>query len=69
MKQIPISAAKRIAEEYDYDQVVVIARKVGDAGGEAVTTYGVDKDNCDVAARVGDYLKYEIMNWVRPPQE
>jgi hypothetical protein len=69
MKPIPISAAKHIAEEYDYDQVIVIARKVGDAGGEHVTTYGADKANCDVAARIGDYLKYEIMNWVRPPQE
>jgi hypothetical protein len=69
MKPIPISAAQHIAEEYDYDQVVVIARKVGDNGGEHVTTYGVDKPNCDVAARIGDYLKYEIMNWDRPPQE
>lgn len=69
MKPIPVSAAKHIADEYDYDQVVVIARKVGDSGGEHVTTYGKDKPNCDVAAKIGDYLKYEIMNWVRPPQE
>lgn len=69
MKPIPISAAKLIAEEYDYDQVIVIARKVGEDGGEHVTTYGADKANCDVAARIGNYLKYEIMNWVRPPQE
>ena len=34
MKRIPISAAKLIAEKYDYSQVIVIARKVGDDGGE-----------------------------------
>ena len=44
MKPIPISAAKHIAEKYDYDQVIIIARKVGD-GGEHCTTYGRDKDN------------------------
>ena len=63
MKPIPISAAKAIAEEYDYDQVVVIARKIGQ--GEHVTTYGKDKANCDVAARIGDFLKYKVMGWVK----
>jgi hypothetical protein len=61
MKPIPISAAKVIADKYDYDQVVVIARKVG--GGEHVTTYGRDKENCDVAARIGDWLKFKVMGW------
>lgn len=58
---IPIEAAKKIAEEYDYDQVVIIARKVG--RNEHVTTYGKDKENCDVAARIGDFLKYKVMGW------
>ena len=30
MKRIPISAAAHIAETYGYDQVIIIARKVGD---------------------------------------
>jgi hypothetical protein len=63
MKPIPISAGKRIADEYGYDQVVIVARKVG--GGEHCTTYGVDKANCDVAARIGDFFKYELMKWPR----
>ena len=66
MKPIPISAAKRIAEEFGYDQVVIVARKVGVGGGEHCTTYGVDKANCDVAARIGDFFKYELMKWTRP---
>ena len=65
MKRIPIVAARRIAEEYGYDQVVIVARKVGpqNVGGEHVTTYGVDKANCDVAARIGDFFKHKLMGW------
>ena len=69
MKAIPISAAKKIADEYGYDQVIIIARKVGLGdvipNGEHCTTYGVNKANCAVAAKIGDYLKYEIMKWVK----
>lgn len=61
MADIPIAAAKRIAEEYDYDQVIIIARKVD--RNEHVTTYGKDKANCNVAAKVGDFLKYKVMGW------
>ena len=66
MKPIPISAAKKIAELYGYDQVIIIAREVGDGtkGGEHVTTYGRDKAHCDVAARAGEFLKYKVMGWV-----
>ncbi len=65
MKPIPISVAKRIAKEYGYDQVVIIARAVGASGGEHVTTYGKDKANCDVAAHCGNFLKYKVMGWAR----
>ena len=66
IKPIPISAAKRIAEDYGYDQVIVIARKTGEGGREHCTTYGVNKEHCAVAARCGDFLKYEIMEWEKP---
>jgi hypothetical protein len=71
MKPIPISAAERIAKDYGYDQVVVIARKVGDehndwkGGGEHCTTYGIDKKHCDVAASIGNFLKFKVMNWTK----
>lgn len=61
MKPIPIAAAKQIAEKYGYSQVVIIARAVGE--GEHVTTYGIDKENCAVAARIGDFLKHKVMGW------
>lgn len=60
MRPIPVSAAKRIAQEYGYDQVVVIARRVGEAPdphGEHVTTYGVSEEHCRSAAMQGNALK------------
>lgn len=65
MKPIPISAARAIAERYGYSQVVIIARAVGEGGGEHCTTYGVDRANCEVAAHIGDFLKYKVMGWVQ----
>lgn len=61
MKPIPISAAKEIAERYGYQQVVIVARAIGE--GEHVTTYGIDKPNCDVAARMGHFFKHKLMGW------
>jgi len=68
MKRIPIAAAQRIADDYGYDQVIIIARKVGDdpaPHGEHCTTYRVDKTHCAVAARIGDFLKFKVMGWVK----
>lgn len=62
MTPIPIEDAKLIAETRDYDQLVIIGRKVGEAGGEHVTTYGRGREHCAVAALMGDRLK-EIMRW------
>ena len=59
--EIPIKAAKEIADKYDYDQVVIIARKVG--RNEHVTTYGKTRVHCEIAAKIGGFLKYEIMKW------
>jgi hypothetical protein len=66
MKPIPIPAAKEIAERYGYDQVIIYARRIGEAPepyGEHMTTYGVDKVHCDVAARIGERLQTELMGW------
>lgn len=60
---IPVLAARQIADRYCYDQVVILARRVGDGGLEHVTTYGINKEHCDVASKMGDHLKYNIMGW------
>ena len=68
MRPIPISAAERIAKDYGYDQVVIMARAVdqeptnGREEGEHITTYGVNTTHCAVAAMMGNTLK-DIAGW------
>lgn len=65
MKAIPIAAARRIAKRYGYNQVIIYARRCHDAPephGEHMTTYGVNKEHCSAAARIGDTLK-RFMGW------
>jgi len=57
-KRIPITVAKMIATTYDYDQVIVYARCVGDR--EWITTYGVTKQHCGAAAKIGDAIKQQV---------
>lgn len=63
MKPIPISEAKAIAKQYGYDQVMVYARKIGDDGGESMTTYGRSKAHCDAAARIASHFQRNIAGW------
>lgn len=67
IRAIPISAARLVAEKYGYDQVIIIARKTGIHGIEHCTTYGVNAEHCSVAARIGDFLKYKVMQWAKVP--
>src|ERR1700680_3350449 len=72
MKPIPIRIATDIAHEFGYEQGIIYARKVGeepDPHGEHMTTYGVNKVHCEVAARIGDHLKYKIMGWTKESAE
>lgn len=65
MKVIPIRAAEKIAKDYGYDQVIIYARRVGEdplPNGEHMTTYGINKLHCDVAARIGATLK-RLCGW------
>jgi bisphosphoglycerate-dependent phosphoglycerate mutase len=77
MKPIPISAAREIAHKYGYDQVMIYARKVDQPagvgetakqaikGGERMTTFGVNKPNCDAMARIASFLQTKIMGWTK----
>lgn len=65
MRSMPILAAAEIARAYGYDQVVIIARRVGESPephGEHVTTYGVNRAHCESAAAQGRALK-KFMGW------
>lgn len=65
LRPIPIAAAKRIAKEYGYDQVLIYARRCHDTPephGEHMTTYGRNPEHCSVADRIGETLK-KFMGW------
>lgn len=65
MIPIPISAAARIAKMYGYDQVIIIARRVGESPhphGEHVTTYGINHLHCSIAEACGNAIK-RFMGW------
>ena len=61
--RLPIKAAKDIAVTHGWDQVIVIARKVGDDGYEHVITYGKDAAHCEAVARAGNAVKHHLMKW------
>ena len=63
MKKIPIEVAERIAIEHDLDQVVVIARRHTHDDIEHVVTFGKTKEDCLVAARIGQHLQRDVMRW------
>ena len=62
-KPIPISEGERIAKIFGYEQVFIFARRTGDGGLEHLTTYGINKQHCEIAAKIGNFLKYKIMGW------
>lgn len=62
---IPVHEGRAIGEKYAYDQVVIVARKVGEDGVEHCTTWGRGPEHCEVAARIGDFLKHKVMGWAR----
>ncbi|MGH1447397.1 MAG: hypothetical protein ACRBBO_15290 [Cognatishimia sp.] len=61
--KLPIKAAREIAKTHGWDQVIVVARKVGDDGYEHVVTYGKDAAHCEAAARAGNAIKHHLMKW------
>ena len=54
---IPVQAAREIAEDYGYDQVVIIGRKVGENGVDWHATYGRTKEHCRIADRMMRWLE------------
>ena len=67
-KRIPISAAKHIATEYNYDQVVILARRVDSSpeihdGEEWITTYGKSKVHCVIASNIGKWVDSRLREW------
>jgi hypothetical protein len=60
---IPVADAEFIGLHHEYDQVVILARRVGDNGVEQLVTWGKDDVHKAVAARIGDRLTAEVFGW------
>lgn len=58
-KRIPVSAAKKLAQEQRCRQVIVLA---WDGALTHVVTYGETSEDCDQAAQGGDLIK-QAMGW------
>lgn len=61
-KPIPIAAAKRIADDYGYDQVIVYGRNWVTQNNEHITTYGKTKALCLAAGRISATFQ-KWMGW------
>lgn len=59
-KRVPVAAAKRIAKQYGYDQVLIVTRKVGPDGVQWHTTYGRNREHCDAASRIMRWLEQQM---------
>lgn len=57
---IPIARAADLGRAHNYDQVIILARRVGEPGLEWVTTWGKDPTHCAAAARIGDALRDNV---------
>jgi hypothetical protein len=60
-KNIPIAAAKRVAKEYDKDQVIILTWDKA-FNKTHVTTFGKTMEDCDQAAEGGNRLK-KALGW------
>lgn len=63
-KRIPVSAAKQIAIECGYTQVIVTAFDK-ESGITSVCTYGKSQEDCEQAAQGGNFVK-KALGW--PPE-
>lgn len=61
-RRFPIAAAKRAAQEYGWDQIVVAVRDP-DTGRQMVVTWGKTKEDCESAAAVGNQVKRDHLGW------
>ena len=60
-KRIPITAAKKIGEEFGYTQIIIHAYD-GETECQCVTSWGKSLDDCDNAAQGGNAIK-KLLGW------
>lgn len=61
MKRIPIAVAKRLSQQLQIPEIVIVA--VEDDGRQHVVTYGKTLRNCSRAAILGNNIKKAALGW------
>ena len=57
LKRIPVEAAILLAGQYGFDEIVILARKVGaEGGGVCTTSFGVDAEHDERAQSIAGVL-------------
>ena len=64
---IQLSEMEELCTKYGFDQVIVLARKVGEGGYENLGTHGVDMEHSAAAEAIGVHLRIKVMGWVEHP--
>ena len=64
---IQLSEMEGLCTKYGFDQVIVLARKVGEGGYENLGTHGVDMEHSTAAEAIGEHLRKDVMGWVEHP--
>ena len=64
---IPISAAKKVALDYGYDQVIIIGRKCGQGGREHCTTFSARVQFPIATLRLLVDVNRRLLDFLPPP--
>ena len=65
---ISLEDMEALLERYGFDQIIVLARKLGEDGYENLGTHGTDMEHSNAAAAIGEHLRKEVMGWVESPE-
>lgn len=62
---IPIDIAEEIANLFDLEQIVILARRTGEAGSgvEHLMTWGQSDEHSAAADQIGQFVRTKVMDW------
>lgn len=63
MKKFPISKAKELLKEYDYDKIIIVCINDTEEEASHITAYGKTKALCKEASETVDKIA-ETLGWI-----
>ena len=65
---IALAEMEALCTKYGFNQVIVLARKVGEHGYENLGTHGTDMEHSNAAAAIGEHLRKDVLGWTESPE-